>query len=36
MPKITDLRIKATPEQVRQAIVKGGGVKRKPKGGASN
>ena len=31
MPKITDLRIKATPQQVMQAIVKGGGVKRKPK-----
>lgn len=32
MPKPpTDLSIKATPEQVVNAIVRGGGVKRKPK-----
>lgn len=31
MPKEKDLRINATPEQLAQAIVKGGGVKRKPK-----
>lgn len=31
MPKAKDLRIKATPEQLAQAIVKGGGVKKKPK-----
>ena len=37
MPKPpTDLRIKATPEQVADAILRGGGVKRKPKGGASS
>ena len=30
MPKIKDRRIKATPQQVMHAIVKGGGV-RKPK-----
>ncbi len=30
MPKTKDLRIKATPDQVALAIVKGGGV-RKPK-----
>ena len=30
MPKIKDLRIKAPPQQVMQAIVKGG-VVRKPK-----
>ena len=33
MPKIKDLRIKATPEQVMQAIMRGGGMK-KPKEGA--
>ena len=32
MPKIKDLRIKATPQQVMLAIVRGGDVKPKPKG----
>ena len=31
-PAPKDLSIKATPKQVVQTIVKGGGVKRKPKG----
>ena len=31
MPKIKDRRIKATPQQVMLAIVRGGGVKQKPK-----
>ena len=32
MPKpLKDLRIKATPEQVRDALVKGGAPRREPK-----